>query len=153
MKPTHSIYQSSQEFSAPALKVDCPLNHGLAVLDQLMAGLHSETEGQALDLALELRFTLMESTDAEVIIRAFCQLRMHIEEAHYLACYRLRRWLEDKLQAIVSLDRCQPPLTLPVRLDHADISSIRKACLSAASPAKTVPAARVGFIFTPNTGV
>lgn len=122
----------------------CPLNDGLAVLDQLMAGLSLAQESRALDLALDLRHALRSAAPAEAVIALFFKLRDTIEERHYLPCYRLRRWLQGRVKAWVRLDRQQPPIAAAVTLDQADLNALRDFCL--ATTAVTIsPGASVRF--------
>lgn len=122
----------------------CPLNDGLAVLDQLMAGLSLAQESRALDLALDLRHALRSAAPAEMVIALFFSLRDTIEERHYLPCYRLRRWLQGQIQAWVRVDRQQPPVAAAVTLDQADLNALRDFCL-AITAVKISPGASVRF--------
>ncbi|MCC6414434.1 MAG: hypothetical protein IT582_00780 [Opitutaceae bacterium] len=108
----------------------CPLNDGVAVLDQLMAGLSLANEQQALDLALDLRGALQSANSAEAALELFFALRNTVEERHYLPCYRLRRWLQSRVRAFVRLDRQQSPSPAAVSLDQADIPALRDYCLA-----------------------
>ncbi len=126
----------------------CPLNDGLAVLDQLLAALTRDDEPAAFDAALDLRWQLQERTSADAALRDFFRLRALVEERHYLACYRLRRWLETQLVARVSPDRHQPAQLIGVRLDASDYSALCAQCLNlAAAEVQFTPWARVRFAF------
>jgi len=112
--------------------IGCPLNHGTAVVDQLLAAItrdHADESFEAaLDAALDLRLLLAAEADADTILTAFFRLRRIAEERHYLACFRLRRWLETQFCALVQFNRCQPPRTLPLILDLASCADLRARC-------------------------
>lgn len=127
----------------------CPLNHGLAVLDQLLATLTGEpADAAALDLALDLRWQLSQPHSPESVLREFFRLRATVEDRHYLACYRLRRWLETQFVAEVSFARTQPACRLGLRLDVASLDALGVQCVvRAAADSSAAPAwSRVCFV-------
>lgn len=115
-----------------SLGIGCPLNHGTAVVDQLLAAITRDSSDEsfdaALDAALDLRLLLAGETDADTILAAFFRVRQIAEERHYLACFRLRRWLETQFCARVYFNRCEPPRTLPLILDLATCADLRARC-------------------------
>jgi len=121
---------SEKNSGSPGL--NCPLNHGVSVLDQLLASLVGEVDGEAFDAALDLRWLLSNSSDAAAIVLGFYRLRSFIEERHYLACYRLRRWLESHLVAWVSFQRHQPERRTALRLDAASPDQLHERCATRA---------------------
>jgi hypothetical protein len=126
----------------------CPLNHGLTVVDQLLAALTCDDEPAAFDTALDLRWQLQQPTNADAVLRDFFRLRALVEERHYLACYRLRRWLNAQLVARVVPDRHQPAQIVGVRLDASDYASLCAQCLDlVAIDLPLTPWARVRFAF------
>ena len=133
--------------SAPEALEACPLNHGLAVLDQLLAAITREPDAAALDAVLDFRLLLARSDDdAETILQTFFQIRRLVEERHYLACFRFRRWLEGEYQAEVKLDRTQPVRPIPLRLDVATYLDLCARCAFDAAAGELLTAwVRVSF--------
>ena len=95
---------------------DCPLNHGVAVVDQLLAAITRQRDDVALDVTLDFRLLLGSSNDADTILREFFRLRSVIEDGYYLPCFRLRRWLQSQIIAEVRLDRNQSVRLTPIDL-------------------------------------
>ena len=125
---------------------ECPLNHGVAVVDQLLAAITRERDAAALDVALDFRLLLASSTDADHILREFFRLREVVEEAHYLACFRLRRWLQSEIIAHVKLDRSQPVRQTPIKLDASTYRELCVRCaFDAAAGERLSPWVRVSF--------
>ncbi len=139
---------SSTAIATSPATLACPLNDGLAVLDQLLAGLTEEVDAPALDIALDLRWELSQPHAPETILREFFRLRAAIEERHYLACYRLRRWFESQFIARVSFDRTQPEQRVGLRLDVTDMQALITHCLACAGANRTTSArwSRVRFL-------
>ncbi len=88
--------------------------------------------GDEVDRLLDLRWQLRQQGDAESALRLFCELRLQMEQRHYLAFFRIRRWLENHLVAAVRLCPAAPPQIVPVKLDHYCAIAIRRVCLCAA---------------------
>jgi hypothetical protein len=134
--------------------LECPLNSGVAVTDQLLAAITRDHRADdfesVLDAALDLRLLLAAEADAESILKAFCRLRRIAEDRHYLACFRLRRWLESNFSACVFFDRSQPPTCVALRLDVCDCTALRTRCTLAALDGDTIPAwVHVRFVAQP----
>jgi hypothetical protein len=72
----------------------CRLKCSLEVVDELLSTPGAVT-GDEVDLLLDFRSLLRARRDAEATLRLFCDLRRRLEQRHYLAFYRLRRWLEN----------------------------------------------------------
>jgi hypothetical protein len=139
-------YATSLSPTHPALSSECPLNHGLAVVDQLLAAITRDGNAVALDVALDFRLLLASSTDADTILREFFQLRSVVEEGYYLACFRLRRWLQSQIIAQVRLDRSQPIRQTPIKLDAATYRELCARCaFDAAAGERLSPWVRVSF--------
>jgi hypothetical protein len=120
----------------------------VAVLDQILAALTPEDAASVYDTALDLRSWLRRADDAGAVVGDFIELRALIGNRHYLACYRLRRWLESHIVAHVTLDRRDAPRVVSVRLDAPNLAMLRARCVDAATagaPATTHP--RVHFAF------
>src|SRR5688572_24275646 len=139
-------YTSSLSTAHPVLSSECPLNHGLAVVDQLLAAITRDGNATALDVALDFRLLLASSSDADMILREFFGLRSVVEEGYYLACFRLRRWLQAQIVAQVRLDRSQPVRQACINLDAATYRELCARCaFDAAAGERLSPWVRVSF--------
>lgn len=146
--PTAPTLSSPLPFAPPAA-ASCPLNHGVAVVDQLLAAITGspEFDANALDVALDFRLLLANSTDAEEILQAFFRVRAAVEDHHYLACFRLRRWIEAQFAALVRADRTQPFREVPVRLTANSYRELCARCAFDAADNELVsPWVRVHFV-------
>lgn len=125
----------------------CPLNSGLAILDQLLAAVGREDDANALNAALDFRLLLAGPHEPDAVLRSFFQLRALVEDQHFLACFRLRRWLEAQIMALVHVDRCQSPQPIRLRLESLSYQALCNACARDASTAGGDAArARVRFV-------
>ena len=125
--------------------VTCHGGCALQVIDSLLSEPRGVT-GEQVDALLDLRFLLRQSDDAEAILKVFCQLRLVMEASHYLAFYRLRRWLENHIEAQVRLCRGLPETTVALKLDRFCLEAVRSQCLRAAlRPGEPLLAPRVRF--------
>ena len=71
-----------------------------------------------------------------------------MEERHYLAFYRLRRWFEHHVEANVRLARGMPERAAPLKLDWYCLEPIRFYCLrSIQRSGEPILAPRVQFTF------
>jgi hypothetical protein len=101
-----------------------------------------------MDLLLDLRWQLRHRTNAEETLRLFCELRRQLEDRNYLTFYRLRRCLENHLEAQVSSWSAPQPLTVQLRLDHYCVEAIRRVALcSAMRTGIPLAAPRLRFTF------
>ena len=136
--------------SIPA--AECPLNHGVSVVDQLLAAITRGSNPTALDVALDFRLLLASSTDADTILREFYRLRAVVEEEHYLACFRLRRWLQAQIVAHVKLDRSQPTLQTSINLNAVSYRELCVRCAFEAAAGEPISAwVRVNFTSSEGT--
>ena len=125
--------------------VTCHAACALQVIDGLLSEPQGVT-GDQVDALLDLRFLLRHGDDAEAILKVFCQLRLAMEASHYLAFYRLRRWLENHVEAQVRLCRGLPETTVVLKLDRFCLEAVRSQCLRAAvQPNQPLLAPRVRF--------
>ena len=137
--------------SQPPAVIGCFLNDGCRIVDQLLAGMDASRDGAAFDAALDLRWLLATSDDADQLLETFFRLRDLVEETHYLACYRLRRWLESRIVARVWPDRHRPAVEVPVRLSGTGIEAVRRRCLAMAfAEGEPKPWARLTFFLAPS---
>jgi hypothetical protein len=124
-----SICTSS--IAATCAPADCRWRCALEVIDELLS-LRDAVSGEEADLLLDLRWQLRQATDAEAVLRMFCDLRLRMEQRHYLAFFRIRRWLENHLVASVQVCPAAEPQLTPVKLDRYCVEAIRRVCLCAA---------------------
>ena len=124
------------------------------MIDELLRLSRTQVSGEETDLLLDLRWQLRQRTEAETALRLFCDLRRRMETRHYLAFFRLRRWLENHLAASVRICPAAAARTVSVKLDHYCVEAIRRVCLCAgleAGSALLMP--RLRFAFRPVAGV
>ena len=120
----------------------------LDVIDELLRSPRDRVSGEESDLLLDLRWQLRQRAEAEATLRLFCDLRVRMENRHYLAFFRLRRWLERDLVATVRMCPAAEERTLPVKLDHYCVEAIRRVCLCASLGYGSIllaPKLRFGF--------
>ncbi len=103
------------------------------ILDSLLA--ESGTADPALtDRLLDLKFTLLQRDDAQETLERFYRVRPRLEQGHYLASYRLRRWLERQIRVSVSPGRGYPAHTYSLSLTPPSLdalfASIRRVTLN-----------------------
>lgn len=108
----------------------CQQRCALEVIDDLLRT-PGAASGDETDRLLDLRWKLRQRAEAEAALRIFCELRLSMERRHYLAFFRIRRWLENHLQASVRSCQASEPVRVAVRLDHFCVEAIRRACLCA----------------------
>ena len=118
-----------------------------------MLGLpRAAVSGEEVDLLLDLRWQLRRRTEAETSLRLFCDLRRRMERRHYLAFFRLRRWLENQLVAEVRICPAAAAGEVPVKLDHYCVEAIRRSCLCASlSRVAVMLVPRLRFAFRPSS--
>jgi hypothetical protein len=115
---------------------DCTPSHcrwrcALEVIDELICQ-YGSISAEEVDQLLELRWKLSQRNDVEGALKLFCDLRLRMEQCHYLAFFRMRRWLENHLLASVRICPEAQPQFVPVKLDHYCVEAIRRACLCVA---------------------
>jgi hypothetical protein len=127
----------------------CRPKCSLEVVDELLSTPLAVT-GEEMDLLLDFRSLLRARSDAEATLRLFCELRRRLEQRHYLAFYRLRRWLENQLIAQVSSAMIDELGQVSLHLDYYCIEAVRRQCLCAAIQQETASfPARLRFSFVP----
>lgn len=121
-----------QSICADACSVGtCHPKCSLEVVDELLST-PGAVKGEEVDLLLDFRSLLRARQDAEATLRVFCDLRRRLEQHHYLAFYRLRRWLENQIVAEArSLESGEIAL-VPLRLNFYCVEAVRRQCLCAA---------------------
>lgn len=125
----------------------CRWRCALEVIDELLTQ-PGAVSGEDADLLLDFRFQLSRRNDADATLRLFCQLRLRLEARHYLAFFRLRRWLENHLLAAVRICPAAEPQHVPVKLDHYCVEAVRRVCLCAAlGRGSVLLAPRLRFVF------
>ena len=128
----------------------CRWRCALEVIDGLLSLPRSAVSGEEADLLLDLRWQLRQREEAETTLRLFCDLRRRMESRHYLAFFRIRRWLENHLVAAVRVCPAAAVQEVPVRLDHYCVEPIRRVCLCASLGAGAILLApRLRFEFRP----
>lgn len=95
------------------------------VIDELLSQ-PASVSGEEADLLLDLRWRLRQCTEADAALRLFCDLRRRMEQRHYLAFYRIRRWLENHLVAAVRVCPASEPHVAAVTLNHYCVEAIRR---------------------------
>ena len=131
---------------APA---SCRTGCALEVIDELLRA-HGTVRGEEVDALLDLRWLLNHREDAESALGLFCTLRRMMEGRHYLAFFRLRRWLENHIAVTARPYRAVPERMVPLALDNFCLEAIRSRCvLMARRPGEPLLGARVRFSFKP----
>ncbi len=120
----------------------------MEVIDELLSLRGGGVTGEETDLLLDLRWKLRQRTEAEEALRLFCDLRRRMESRHYLAFFRIRRWLENHLVAAVRICPAAPVNEVAVKLDHYCVEPIRRQCLCASlGRGSVLLAPRLQFVF------
>ena len=145
MAVNHPVCTTS--IPAECAPANCRGRCALEVIDELLSDRQAVT-GEEADLLLDLRWQIRHGTDAETTLRQFCDLRVRMEPRHYLAFFRLRRWLENHLVASVQVCPAAEPHRVPVKFDRYCVEAIRRMCLCAAlGRGSVLLAPRVRFLF------
>jgi hypothetical protein len=132
---------------APA---SCGWRCAVDVIDELLSQ-PGAASGEEADLLLDLRWKLGKSEDAAGALKLFCDLRRRMEHRHYLAFFRIRRWMENHLLAAVRICPAAEAHSVPVKLDHYCVEAIRRVCLCAALGRGAVMIApRLEFLYRPS---
>jgi hypothetical protein len=119
----------------------------LEVIDELLRS-KPAVRPQELDALLDLRWLLRHRQDAEAAVILFCSLRRNMEERHYLAFYRLRRWLENQVEAVIRLRRGEPEKIAPLKLERYCGEAVRFQCLESVREGREpLFCPRVKFVF------
>jgi hypothetical protein len=141
----------SASVSNPGCTVaDCRWRCALEVIDEMLGAPRSAVSGEEVDLLLDLRWQLRQRAEAEAALKLFCDLRRRMEARHYLAFFRVRRWMENHLVAAVRVCPAAEVHEVPVKLDHYCVEAIRRVCLCASMGYGAVMLApRLQFNFRP----
>lgn len=134
--------------SGPCNQAACRPGCALQVVDHLLSDLGA-SRGEDVDTLLDLRFLLHRRENPEEILSLFCKLRRSLEQAYYLEFFRLRRWLENHIQARVTSVRGGSGHIVPIRLDFFCVEAIRYYCLARTSRHQPFSSPRVHFAFRP----
>ncbi|HMJ88502.1 MAG TPA: hypothetical protein VK530_01730 [Candidatus Acidoferrum sp.] len=127
----------------------CRTGCALEVIDELLRA-HGTVRGDEVDGLLDLRWFLNHRADAEAALALFCTLRRAMEGRHYLAFFRLRRWLENHISVTARLCPGLPARTVSLALNNFCLEAIRSRCvLAARRPGEPLFGARVTFAFAP----
>jgi hypothetical protein len=106
----------------------CRWRCAIEVIDELLSEPSIVTRREADDL-LDLRWQLVNAEDAEGTLRTFCAVRRRMERRHYLAFFRIRRWLENQIVANVTLSPGGSQQQITLKLDHYCVEALRRASL------------------------
>jgi hypothetical protein len=149
-KPDHTPGSECSATHSPECRpATCRWRCALEVIDELL-GEPGAVNGDEMDRLLDLRYLLRRAEDAEGALRLFCDLRRRLEHRHYLAFFRLRRWLENRLVAEVRVCPAAEARRVPVKLGHYCVEALRRVCLCAALGAGSILLApRLRFVFSP----
>ena len=127
----------------------CRFRCAMEVIDDLLAE-PGAVSGEEMDQLLDLRWHLRHRTDADASLRLFCEVRRRMEHRHYLAFFRIRRWMENHLLAEVRPCPAAEPRFVSVKLDHYCVEALRRICLcSALGPGTVLLVPRLRFTFRP----
>lgn len=129
-------------------QASCRPGCALQVVDHLLSIL-GPSRGEDVDTLLDFRFQLHRGQNPEEILSLFCKLRRSLEQAYYLEFFRLRRWLENHIEARVTSFRGGPDSLVPIRLNFFCVEAIRYYCLARTSKLQPFTAARVQFTLRP----
>lgn len=117
------------------------------VVDYLLTA-HGVARGNEVDLLLDLRVALARHECADEVLDLFCQLRVMMEQRHYVGFYRLRRWLEKNIVASVRVNGQTCERAVPICLNRYCMEAIRSGCvLNARQVGEPLHYSRVGFRF------
>ena len=133
-RPEVKTLSDAPALSAPTLDCTvgtCRQRCAVDVIDELLGLPRAAVSGEEVDLLLDLRWQLRRREEAEGALRLFCDLRRCMEKRHYLAFFRLRRWLENQIVAEVRVCPAAEVRVVPVPLNHFCVEAIRRVCLCA----------------------
>jgi hypothetical protein len=127
----------------------CRPGCSLQLMGELLATPGAVTSEEA-DYLLDLHQLLSRRADAEQALRVFCELRRRLEQRHYLALYRLRRWLQNHILAEVQPSEDAAPIWVPLLLKCYCLEAVRRVCLcSALQAGLSFDRPRLRFRFVP----
>src|SRR5271169_6845993 len=123
--------RSSTQCAEACAPSTCRLKCSLEVVDELLSTREAIT-GEDMDLLLDFRSLLRARDDAEATLRSFCDLRRRLEHRHYLAFFRLRRWLENNVACEITGPETAGALRIGLRLDYYCVEAVRRSLMCAA---------------------
>lgn len=127
----------------------CDPGCALRVIDDLLRS-RKGLPCDCVDALLDFRWLVRHRMDPEGVLKLFCKLRRSMEEQHYLGFYRLRRWLENQLEASIRIRRGEPERVVPLKIERFCIEAVHYQCLeSARLPGEPLQAPRVTVRFKP----
>jgi hypothetical protein len=142
-----SLPDCTTSYPSDCMPSHCRWRCATEVIDELISQA-GKVSADEVDHLLELRWKLRQNDDAEGALKLFCDLRLRMEQQHYLAFFRMRRWLENHLLASVSICPEAQPQFVPVKLDHYCVEAIRRVSLCfAMRRGYVLLAPRLRFIF------
>lgn len=127
----------------------CPFRDGPATLDGLLAEIGAQG-GEALDVALDLRFAYQHRHDAEACVALALRLRRLLGDRHYLAFYRVRVWLSRALAAEVRSHRGEGWKRVPLPIQASALELLEHACVQRWAqdhPGRYLGAAQVRYAY------
>ncbi len=125
----------------------CEFNCALQVVDGLLQA-QGSVRGEEMDALLDLRWLLHRHQDAEEAVRLFCRLRQMMEHRHYLAFYRLRRWLENHVEVQIDVPYTGASRVIPLQLQPRSWEAVRHQLLQSALPRGRIqPGCHIRFDF------
>jgi len=138
-----STCQTGPDCTAERCRWRCAVD----VIDELLRQPGAVT-GEEMDQLLEFRWQLGQATAAEATLRLFSALRIGMERRHYLAFFRIRRWLENHIVSVCRTADGAHEQRVPVRLDHYCVEAVRRVSLCAGlSRPDRVAGTRIEFEF------
>lgn len=141
--------QCPAAFGHECLPASCHGRCAIEVIDELLRS-GKTISGEQADWLLDLRWYLSRRDQAEAALRCFANLRLHMESFHYLAFFRLRRWMEHHIVAQVKICPAAPTKNVSITLNSFCIEAVRRQCLCRAiEEGAVLLAPRLAFTFVP----
>ncbi len=130
--------------------ITCRWRCAIDVIDELLGRRATISDREADDL-LDLRLKLLSAFDAEETLRVFCAVRRRMEQRHYLAFFRIRRWLENNIVVSVVCSPGTGPHQANLKLDHYCVEALRRSSLCAAlRNGAVLDRPNLSFLFRPS---
>lgn len=148
-----TVQTTSSLLEVPAAGTDA--RGPTAALDGLLAAM-GPREGEAIDLALDLRFAYRQRHDAAACVELAFRLRRALGDRHYLEFYRVRSWLSRVLSVEMRCPRAADLMRFPMPLLAGEPITLEKACLrrwAGERPGSAPHLAQIRLVFaSPRTG-
>jgi len=110
---------------------DCRRTCAIEVVDDLLSS-HGAARGREVDLLLDLRCALARASDAEQVIELFFALKQLMEQRRPVSFYRLRRWLENHVVALVRVNGRAGERMTRLTLNRSCLEAVKSGCVLAA---------------------